>query len=192
MADTTTPKWKSFFKDEATLFVIKIVAVYVVWKVIHFILHRPETGVIFKDWAAITYSFGIFYAKVTSRILHLFGQNTFQIGYAVQYQPSMKSIWIQEHCLAIPAMVIFTGSILLFKGSWKNKLWFIPVGLIGIFLINTLRLVLLSVTFERFSEAFYQFNHSYVYLIFSYSLIFLLIAWWMKSYSQTTPVKGTA
>ena len=189
MANTTQPKWKSFLTDEATLFVIKIIAVYAGWKGMHYILHNPPTSALSIHWASFTHSFGIFYARVTSGILNFFGQTTVQIDYGVEYLPSRKTILVQEHCLAIPAMVIFVGSIILFKGSWKNKLWFIPMGLIGVFLINTFRLILLSITFDRFSEAFYQFNHSYVYLIFSYAMIFLLIAWWMKSYSYPTPVK---
>lgn len=173
---------KTLLRDEAVSFVLKILSVYVVWKLVYYLLHLP--GEASALWARFIHRVGVFYASVTSPILNLFGEQTYQWDFYVIYAQSGRNIRVEEHCLAIPAMVIFTGSILLFRGEAKHKLWFIPLGLFGIFLINLLRLIFLSVTFEHFSKEFFEINHQFIYVAITYGLIMGMIAWWMKKFSQ--------
>ena len=168
--------------NTAKLFVIKIISVYVLWKVVHYILLVPNT-IFNQTWFRCVGSLGDFYAHITSDVLNAFGEQTFHQGIRVIYLQSRNNIRVEEHCLAIPAIVVFAGSILFFTGSWKNKLWFIPLGIFAVFVINTIRLILLSYTFEHFSSTFFDINHSFVYVIITYSLIMLLIVWWMKKFS---------
>ncbi|MDB5281947.1 MAG: Exosortase EpsH-related protein, partial [Bacteroidota bacterium] len=95
-----------------------------------------------------------------------------------------RSIRVEEHCLAFPATIIFICAIALFSGSWKNKAWFIPLGIFCIILINLIRLLFVCYVFENFSARFYQINHSVVYVIVVYAFIFLMIVWWMNKYSK--------
>ena len=175
-------KLKDLFRDEATAFVLKIVAVYGGWKLFHYLVH-DSGGEAVPWWAVLVHRLGVFYASVTSPVLNFFGENTRHWDYYIIYNLSGRNIRVEEHCLAIPAMVIFTGAILLFPGKLKHKLWFIPLGLGGIFIINLLRLIFLSVTFEHFSADFFKINHTVIYVIATYSLIMLMIGWWMKKFS---------
>ena len=171
-------------KYRAHLFVIEIIAVYALWKIAHHILVIPGTAMneIWLHWIEVL---GGFYAHITSVVLNVLGEVTIQDGIRIIYVHSGKNVKVEDHCLAIPAIIVFVGSILLFTGSWKNKLWFIPLGIFGVFVINTVRLVFLSYTFEHFSTAFFDINHSFVYVVVTYTLIMLLIAWWMKRFSAT-------
>ena len=166
----------------AYFFVVKIIAVYAVWKLVHYFLLLPNTA-LNQTWMSWINALGNFYAGITSGALNLFGEETIHQGIRIIYTHSENNIRVEEHCLAIPATLIFTGSILFFAGSWKNKLWFIPLGIFAVFVINTIRLVLLSYTFEHFSATFFDINHSFVYVVITYSLIMLLIVWWMKKFS---------
>lgn len=170
-------------RDEATVFVLKIVGVFGGWKLFHYLVH-DSAGEAVPWWAMFVHRLGVFYASVTSPILNIFGEETRHWDFYIIYVQSGRNIRVEEHCLAIPAMVIFTGSILLFRGDWKHKLWFIPLGLGGIFIINLLRLIFLSVTFEHFSSDFFEINHTVIYVIITYSLIMFMIAWWMKKFSH--------
>lgn len=177
-------QWRFYLKDEANLFVIKILAVYAGWKIIHyFLLHTVVAGHL---WLKLIDRLGSFYAGMSSAILNLTGEETYHTGISVVYQYSGRSILAEEHCLAIPAIVVFIGSILFFTGSWKNKLWFIPMGVFAVIVINTIRFVFLCYTFEHFSLSFFEINHSLIYVVITYSLIMLLIIWWMQKFSKPT------
>lgn len=171
-------------KYRANLFVVEIITVYLLWKLAHHFLVIPGSAMN-GIWLHCIEVIGSFYAHITSAVLNVFGEQTIHNGIRIIYTNSGKNILVEDHCLAIPAIVVFVGSILLFTGSWKNKLWFLPLGVFGVFLINTVRLVFLSYTFEHFSTAFFDINHSFVYLVVTYTLIMLMIAWWMKRFSVT-------
>ncbi len=182
-------KWKSFIKDEANLFVIKIIAVYAGWKVVHYFLLNADIAS--HVWLKFIDRLGSFYSGISSAILNWIGEETFHAGISVFYKHSGRFIMAQEHCLAIPATVVFTGSILFFRGSWKNKLWFIPFGILAVFVINMIRFVFLCYTFEHFSATFFEINHSLIYVVVTYSLIMLLIIWWMNKFSKPSELNTT-
>jgi exosortase/archaeosortase family protein len=180
-------KVRSFLKSEAGRYVVKIVLVYVVWKVAHYFLLSP--GRTLADWWTGVVTFiGAQYAVVTNGILKMFGEHS-QQGYkqiqaAVYFPERYRIVYVVEHCLAIPATIIFVSAIAMYRGSWKNKLWFIPMGILAIVVINLIRLVLLCFTFIHFSKTFYDVNHSVIYVIVTYALIMLLIAWWMRKFGN--------
>jgi exosortase/archaeosortase family protein len=97
-----------------------------------------------------------------------------------------QGIYIANHCLAIPPMVIFTGFIIAYGGQLLKMLVFIPLGLLGIFLINTLRICLLALSNVYMNEYYYHLAHSYVYLTLTYGLIFIMLIWWMKHAESPT------
>jgi exosortase/archaeosortase family protein len=193
----TTDKAKRFYNSEANMFVVKIVLVYMVWKAVRYflLLHGPLSS----WWDGFVCFIGMQYAWLTSMILSLFNEHTVPVSQAffdpekgrtitagaVFYPlPLNRIIYVVEHCLAIPATIIFISAIAIYRGSWKNKLWFIPMGVFAIACINLIRLVLLCYTFAHFSKLFFDVNHSVIYVAVTYTLIMLLIIWWMKKYGK--------
>jgi exosortase/archaeosortase family protein len=177
---TYKEKASQWLSNPANRFVLSIFGIYGAWKVIqHYLLH----GIWIGEWKHITNAIGTVYASATSRLLHIVGQHTIQSGIAVIF-PTGDKILVEEHCLAIPAMILFAGTIALFSGSWKNKLWFIPMGLSVIIAINLLRLVFICITFEHFSKFFFELNHVYIYVAITYSAILGMILIWMNRYSE--------
>jgi exosortase/archaeosortase family protein len=172
-------RWR---KDSANLFVINILIVYAAWKALSYYL-KNSNGSMHKAWLNLVVFLGGVYASATSFVLNIFGEDTVHDGISVFYPVLYRKINVEDHCLAIPAMVIFTGTILFFTGNWKNKFWFIPLGLLMIAVINVARLVLLCYTFAHFSERFFDINHSLIYVVMTYALIFLLIVWWIRKFS---------
>lgn len=173
---------KNWIKDPANLFVINMLMVYLVWKAFaYYQIH--SNGFVHAGWQRLIIFLGSAYAAITSFILNLMGEVTVPRGIAVFYPVQYKLMRIEDHCLAIPATVIFVGTILLFSGSWKNKLWFIPMGIFFIVVINLIRLVFVCETFVYFTKEFFEINHSVIYVVITYALIFGLIVWWMKKFS---------
>src|ERR1019366_5305327 len=105
-------KLRSFFTDRANLFVINIFLVYSAWKVfIYYVKH--SSGSLHFGWIKLTYLMGAAYAAAVSLLLNLFGEHTFRQGVVVVFAKDLANIHVDEHCLAIPAIVVFIGTIAL-------------------------------------------------------------------------------
>jgi exosortase/archaeosortase family protein len=95
-----------------------------------------------------------------------------------------NGLYAGNHCLGISAGFIFVFIILLLKGTWKAKLSYISFGIVVIFLINWFRIVGLAFMLKYGSKAFFHFNHSYTYLVMVYGIIFLMIIYFLNSFSK--------
>lgn len=97
-------------------------------------------------------------------------------------------IQIGAPCDGVILFALFFCFIAAFPGPWKKKLWFIPMGLISIHVLNTLRIFgLVLILFYR-PEAL-SFNHDYTFTILVYAFVFGLWYWWAERFS---PGKLTA
>lgn len=91
-----------------------------------------------------------------------------------------NGVYIGWHCLAVPAMVVFSGSILMFRGKLSKKLLYLLLGNIVICCANLFRLAGLMFM-EKYSSAnFFKFNHSFTYLVLTYAVVFLLIIYYVR------------
>ncbi len=59
------------------------------------------------------------------------------------------SLYMDDACLGINLMFLFASFILLLPGSNKHKLWYIPLGLFIIVLLNVLRVVLIFINMSK-------------------------------------------
>jgi len=165
--------------QEQYLIPIKIISVYFLWKFFHHFAIIPGTT-LNHYWNIFIYDLGSIYAYAASEILSLFGMKASADGININLLASHKQVWVQDHCLAIPAIVVFIGSVVFFKGTAKDKLRFILTGLIGIIFINMIRIIFVAVAFVNFTEFYFNLNHSLIYLVVTYGFIFYMIARWMN------------
>lgn len=179
----TLQRFKEKITEPSNWFVLQMAGVYIGWKILyHFI--DTATGPARELWLKIVEQLSRFYAAVSVAILQFMGEEVVQKGKAIYYYNFHSSVNVEEHCLAIPAMFIFTFSILLFKGKVKDKLWFIPLGLFAIAFINIVRLVPLAFVFAHLPEKYFIFHHSFLFVIITYGLILMLVRIWMKYFSD--------
>jgi len=159
--------------------------VYAVWKGYKEIYYRNEflSGI----GSHINNYLSIAYIKSLGFIAHAIGE-IYYIGelgkdnrlyYYIQLAGS-DGIYIGWHCLAVPTMVVFTGSILLFRGSFQRKMLYILIGNVIIYLTNIFRLAGLMFMEKYSSGNFFRFNHSVTYLVLTYTIVFLLIIFYMR------------
>jgi exosortase/archaeosortase family protein len=161
---------------KAVEFVLKIAAVYIAWKLFsHFFFDAPIfTG--FKN------KLGVITAHVAYLMLKPFFLQDVSLYPRVVILAGSRGIYVADLCLAIPAMVIFTAFITIYSGKAIHKLWFIPMGLMGIFLINSLRIASLAYIQRYSTVEVFNFTHNYAYVIVVYSFIFLMIKLWMDKF----------
>ena len=85
-----------------------------------------------------------------------------------------KIVW---GCTGLKQSFIWIVIMLIARGSWKHKLWFIPLGLVCVYLINVSRLFFLTYIVRDYPETF-EFWHSGVTKYLFYGLIFLMWVFW--------------
>lgn len=102
-------------------------------------------------------------------------------GYRLWVDGQM-SVSVAYHCNGLSILLLFATFILVASGKMKTKLWFIPLGLLSIHLINVARVSLLAITY-KYHPAWVDFNHKYAFTVVVYSWIILLYVVWMKKYA---------
>lgn len=125
--------------------------------------------------------------KQTSHILNLFGEET-------QSQPKEGSptvaiikdarvaLSVFEGCNSINVMIVFVSFLFAFKGNWKKLAWFLPLGLVLIYIANLLRIIALFYVAEYWRQYFY-YIHKYMFTAVIYLIVFMLWWWWIEKVS---------
>ena len=80
-------------------------------------------------------------------------------------------------CTGLKQAFIWIIIMLAARGNWKNKLWFIPLGLVCAYLFNILRITLIAIAIEHHPDWF-SMLHDYVFKYLFYGMLFFLWLWW--------------
>lgn len=91
-------------------------------------------------------------------------------------------ITVNESCSGFKQMYQILFLFLLFRGPWKHKLWYIPASWGIMFLVNILRIVLLSVVLVNW-PAHWDFFHMWVMRPFYYVVIFIQWVVWVEYFA---------
>lgn len=175
---------------KSNLFLVQMVLVYGSWKFLYYFIENSQ-GKFQEAWLSLVHHLSIFYANISVGVLRFMGEVVRRDGIGIHFYQLSRVVDVEEHCLAIPAMYIFVFSITLFSGSWKNKLWFIPLGLLGIAFINVMRLVPLAFVFAHLPDQYFIFHHSFLFVAITYGLILAMVRIWMKYFSNIEASQNT-
>lgn len=72
---------------------------------------------------------------------------------------------------------------LLFPGQWRHKLWFIPMSIIVMHLVNVFRIVMLSLM-VLWKPEYWDFTHDWILRPFFYIVVFVLWVWWVEKFKN--------
>ncbi len=111
------------------------------------------------------------------------------MGYAAEINGSRTmriqgtpGLFIGDSCNGISLFALFSIFIIAFPGKIISKLFFIPAGIMVIYLLNVLRVSALAVI-ETYSYSMTEFNHTYTFTIIIYACIFCMWLYWINKYS---------
>lgn len=90
---------------------------------------------------------------------------------------------VGSSCNALELFVLFLGFIFAYPGPNRHKLWYIPVGILTIHVVNIIRMLALAFNFVYFRTTF-EFNHKYTFLIIIYGFTFFLWMTWVNKFSN--------
>ena len=92
-----------------------------------------------------------------------------------------NSIDILFPCTGVQPMLQFCLIILLYPGSWKHKLWFIPMGMVILYLTNVFRLIGLGIVMAKWPE-YWSYAHDYPFRVLLYLVTFILWLFWNEKF----------
>ena len=111
-------------------FVVKIVSVYAVWKIFQFTVdHIPA---LLSIWQKGTDFYAHKIATLANKIFVAMGYDVSFYYYKAVFIIGTPGFMVEEHCIAIPATLIFGAFIAIYKGPIKHKYWYIPLGMIAV------------------------------------------------------------
>lgn len=125
----------------------------------------------FFDW------FSLNIAETTHRVLTYFGMPTYLVGTTVRHLSNDFGCHIVWACTGIKQAFVFTMILLLSRGRWIHKIWYIALGLILVYIVNLLRIIII-VAFMRDYPEWFHFLHEYLFKYLFYGIIFLIWVFW--------------
>ncbi len=168
---------------EPAEFIIKVAMVYAFWRGLKY-CGETYPGFLWGSWAAFYDLTGNLLAYCNSVILNLMGIQHMHEDRVI-IVAGTNGIEFSDLCLGIAPMFIYSGIILAFGNNVQAKLWYIPLGVMLIFMINVFRLLAL-ILIQAHYNSYFDFAHDYLYVFVTYGLIFVLVLWWMNRWAFAT------
>lgn len=95
-----------------------------------------------------------------------------------------NGVWIGGPCNGITLMFLFAIFVIAYPGSIKNKLWYVPLGILIVHTINIIRIIALALI-SYYNYEYLDFNHTYTFTFLAYSAVFGLWMLWVNNFSNT-------
>lgn len=170
----------SLLKNQLSRFLLFIFAFYLGWYLLyHFLIEPNQTLDLFVIDITIVCS---------KWLLELFGYLVFTGDERMIGVDGTGGLWIGDSCNGLELFAIFTGFILAYPGHLRKKIWYIPLGILIIQLLNILRVVCLAIL-DTHSRKWTEFNHTYTFNIIIYGCVFLLWMHWTNKIAKASLTK---
>ncbi len=154
------------------------VSLYVLWLILYQYVIKAST----------TWDFWLNYniVEVSNYLLNFFGIDSYidiESNHVMLLKDSgyNSGVWVGDNCNGFKLFSIFSIFLIAYPGSWKSKIWFIPLGIIIIHLANIIRVIALFIIGDHYPE-WLDFNHLYTFTAFVYSVIFVLWIIWIRKF----------
>ncbi|MDR1585754.1 MAG: exosortase/archaeosortase family protein [Prevotellaceae bacterium] len=121
-------------------------------------------------------------AYLTANILNFFGQHVKLEAYNIIRHTEGHAIRIVWACSGLKQAYIFFCIIAFYRGSGLKKLWYIPLGLIVVYLFNLFRIVFIT-GFIKYYPSSFDFLHEYLFKYLFYGVIFLMWVLWEEKFA---------
>ena len=170
---------------EVFIFIFLITAFHLLWRVWANVFFYRVFGYEFLGpvFAFLTGTLRESSAWVCNHILHI----KTEISGAMLVHNYYHRIGVTAGCSGLKQYYQFFFLMALYPGPWVKKTWFIPLGIILIFLVNIFRIVVLFIVIIYNAELF-SLVHDWVLRPMFFVVMFLLWVWWIEKLAVDTRV----
>jgi exosortase/archaeosortase family protein len=167
---------KDYLNNPMIRFMLKAGLVYLLWECLNWF--QMHNDAFHKIWYALHGAVRDNIVFMSSSILKVLQYEITQYNEVIIINGS-AGVAVGPACVGFGLLFGFAGLIISYHGAIKSKLWFIPLGLLGIHSINILRIVILAII-SKINNDWVDFNHKYVFNTIIYIFIFLMFTWWVR------------
>jgi exosortase/archaeosortase family protein len=130
-----------------------------------------------RDWLAEK-----FYYQSIWIVDHILGINiSVNNETRVMYFDNSGFVGVGVSCSGFKQILQFIVLFLVYPGPWKHKLWYIPLGVLAIYITNLFRIVSLSVVVQTQPE-YFDVVHDYIVRPLFYVVIFVFWVVWVEKF----------
>lgn len=117
-------------------------------------------------------------------LTELFGFEVVTWGKTIRILDDFKAggVYLDRGCMGRNVMIGFAALIAVFPGKFIHKLWYIPMGLFVITLVNIMRISGLAIT-AYCCPQYSDINHYLIFKIVAWAVIFLMWVFWFNHFS---------
>lgn len=155
-------------KKEIIRFLVILTIFYGLWYLFYYTVIEPGGRIN----AFVAYNI----VSVTAGMLEFLGYEVFIYDRVVALW-NTPGIEVIDECTATEVTGLFAGFIIAFPGSWQLRLFFIPIGLLVIYLVNVFRIFSLVLVQYHYPD-YLDVSHDYTANTAFYIVIFLLWIIW--------------
>jgi exosortase family protein XrtF len=168
------------------LFLLKLIVIYLVLHLGQLYFNESFIGMAVNAWISNAIAEG------TVMMMRLFSvpASFVEMGHGAQlFVDGQQSVYIDHSCNAFNILKAFLA--LVWATSFRNKhlVWFLPIGVLSIFLVNIVRVWALAFVYKNAPEML-DINHKYVFTIVVYGWIFLLFLMWVNVFVKPNMEKA--
>jgi exosortase/archaeosortase family protein len=109
--------------------------------------------------------------------LHFVGSGAQLIDHNVIRHENGVAVRIVWSCTGLKQAYIFFCIIAFYSGNLKQKIWFIPLGLLLIYIVNILRITAITALIEPFPE-YFDLLHEHLFKYLFYIIMFGMWVFW--------------
>jgi exosortase/archaeosortase family protein len=160
------PRWQ---------FLLVAAALYLVWLLLYEGVVGPDGR--FDNWLSINI------AVASAWLLRVFGFTASVSSGSLLLMDGLPAVVVGPPCNGLVLYAMFTGFIVAFPGPWRPKLWFIPLGVIALYLLNIVRVGALALN-HHYAHQSVDFNHHYTFSFVVYGCICALWMQWVRWYGS--------
>ena len=136
-------KWYNYYSTNLLVkFIARAILLALVWEIFYSqFRYSPGIHEFYED-ASMKLTDTYLYAS--GWVLRQFGYKVEKIGIIIRIVGT-GGVMLEKGCLGRNLMALFLGFMLMVPGTLKNKLWFIPAGLVSIYCLNVIRICTLAI-----------------------------------------------
>ena len=116
-------------------------------------------------------------AELCTWLLHSTGHNVTLDTSNILRHDNNVSVQIIWGCTGLKQAYIFICNIAFSRGPWAKKMWYIPLGLIVVYLFNIFRITFIIAFIENHHNTF-DLLHFYIFKYLFYTIIFIMWVYW--------------
>jgi len=98
------------------------------------------------------------------------------------YINGVHCVHIGIPCDGIEVMGVFACIVLAYQAPWYHKTWMVIGGCMVVFILNTIRIVILSGLLYHHQLKAFDINHKYVFNLILYGILLILFSLWSSTF----------